>query len=65
MSRRNNKKNQQIVIPAPALRNETIIDHLRLYASGTGGSGAHRNRTRDVECGRCPEKHKRDLRDEN
>lgn len=57
------KDKNKIVVEAPAERNPFADPKLTDRAKGTGGAGAHKNRPKDVERGKAPEKHKKDLRD--
>jgi predicted double-glycine peptidase len=57
------KDKNKIVVEAPEERNPVEHQRIQDRAKGTGGAGAHKNRTKDVERGKAPEKHKKDLRD--
>ena len=57
------KDKNRIVLEAPTERNPVQMQVIQNRAKGTGGAGPHKNREKDVERGKAPEKHKKDPRD--
>lgn len=57
------KDPNKIVVGPSKERNPVEYSRIQERAKGTGGAGAHKNREKDVERGKAPEKHKKDPRD--